>query len=146
MDYINTYIKDFKNIDFKNIGVKTSIYTSLSIKLNNSKYKIKKKKSKKIKKYLTKLGYNNIDINKYYKLNSEKNEKTGKTKFGDLTFFSLNSYLYPFSSITSKENRVLRKVKYNSNKKSIELNNTIRKYLNDKKNEISLYYSHTLTQ
>lgn len=44
MDYINTYIKDFKNIDFKNIRVKTSIYTSLSIKLNNSKYKIKKNK------------------------------------------------------------------------------------------------------
>lgn len=44
MEYINTYIKDFKNIDFKNIDFKTSIYISLSIKLDNAKYVIKKKK------------------------------------------------------------------------------------------------------
>lgn len=148
MNYINNFFEDFSNINFSNILYETSIYSPLILKIeNNSSYTIKIKKNKTIKKdTLASLGYTHKESNLFYKYNVSKNNIIDKTKYSKINFYVLNTYLYPYWSVTPGPIENIRKINYVADKKENDLYKTITEYFLSKKNEFFIYFSHTLTQ
>ena len=80
-----------------------SINNDIILLLDKNNYSINVKKSKKKKESLKELGHGSGINVKYYETKNNMNSIVKPTKYGNLTYFSLNSYLSPITLL--KQNK-----------------------------------------